>query len=188
MSALGDDIIRLSQGKEIRNGELLALYGTLPERREGPPLIAPIRYRFKPSPLPKPYLTYQFDKSFDQRTWAPEHIFTNRQHHAIYHHYRSLGFHMVDIGHRRYDLETAADIINGSEGHVGVCSGMGWFAIACGKKPVIWYATEVGSPQLRPYIGWWKLNGAGIRYFDQSFEWVDCDVAVDGKRYSYCGE
>lgn len=188
MSALGDDIIRLSQGKEIRNRELLALYDTLPEEAPGPPVIARVSRRFKPSSFAKPYLTYQFEKSFAQRTWLPEHLFTNRQIHAIYHHYRSLGFRMVDIGHRIYDLETAADIIHGSEGHVGVCSGMGWLAIVCGKTPDIWYSAQAGSRQIAQYSGWWTLNGARIHYFDSAFRMVDCDVAADGRRYAYCGE
>ncbi len=51
VSALGDDIVRLSQGKEIRNEELLALYGSLPKRTEGPPVIARVGRRFQPSPF-----------------------------------------------------------------------------------------------------------------------------------------
>ena len=185
MSALGDDIIRFSRGEEIKNQELLALFGTRPEKTEGPPRIARINRAFKPTAFAKPYFTYQFDKSFGQRTWYPEHIFTNRQHHAIYHHYRSLGYGMINIGHGIYSLEDAADVISGSEGHVGVCSGMGWFAVACGKPADIWYSTEANTRQVEAYARWWTLNGARILYFDRSFKWVDCDIAADGKKYRF---
>lgn len=185
MSALGDDIIRFSKGEKITNEELLALYNSHPEPTKGPPRIARMTYSFKPSKFKKPYVTYQFEKSFDQRTWYPEHIFTNRQIHAIYHRHRSRGYRMVDIGHRIYDLETAADIIHGSEGHVGVCSGMGWLAVACGKSPEIWYSTRAKTLQVEMYAEWWTLNGARIMYFDRSFQCVDCNVAADGQRYQF---
>jgi hypothetical protein len=188
MSALGDDIIRFSKGEVIRNEELMALYDYRPEPTTGPPQIAKVSIPFRPSSFKKPYLTYQFEKSYDQRTWYPEHIFTNRQIHAVYHRYRSLGYGMVDIGHRIYNLRTAADIINGSEGHIGVCSGMGWFAVACGKSPDIWYATRAGNRQIEAYAQWWTINGARIHCFDSSFQLVDCDIAADGKKYCFVGE
>jgi len=185
MGALGDDIIRFSQGEFVRNEELLEMLGPAPTRRQSPPIIHRLAYRFQPSPFSGKYLTYQFDKSFDQRTWYTEHIFTNRQIHAIYHHYRSQGYEMINIGHRIFSLAKAADVINGSQGHVGVCSGMGWFSLACGKKPTIWYATRGGSHQVEQYSKWWQLNGAEVKYFDESFELVDCEVAADGKRYNH---
>ena len=173
-------------GKKVYNAELKQLYDYDYEfDKKTKPIIQPINYQFKDSPFTGPYITYQFDKSWEQRTWCREHIFTNREIQAIYNHYKSQDYKMIDIGHNHYNLKQTADIINGSHGHIGLCSGMGWFALACGKKPIIWYATDDECKHLKGFKLWWLHNGASIKYFDEEFETIDCKISVDGTKFNY---
>ena len=175
-------------GKEVYCKELKELYNyTHKFDNSLKPTIMPIKYKFRPSDIKGDYLTYQFDKSYNQRTWCKEHIFDNRQLQAIYKHYESKGYKMVDIGNNKYTLKQTADIINGSSGHIGLCSGMGWFSLACGKKPIIWYSTNTNCKHLTSFKVWWLFNKATIMYFDENFNLTDCNIAVDGKKYSYTG-
>ena len=156
---LGDQIINFAIGKEVYSKELKELYNyTHKFDNRDKPKIMPIKYNFNTSPYKGKYLTYQFDKSFSQRTWCKEHIFDNRQIQAIYLHYRSEGYDMVDIGHNKYSLKKTADIINGSQGHIGLCSGMGWFSLACGKRPAIWYSTDTQCKNLISFKQWGYLT------------------------------
>lgn len=172
-------------GKKIHNDELKELYDYEHEfDKTKKPKIMPINYEFKPSPIEGAYITYQFDKSWEQRTWCKEHIFTNRQLQAIYKYYQSR-FKMVDIGHGKYNLKETADIINGSQAHVGLCSGMGWFALACKKETHIWYSTDDNCEVLIGFKNWWLYNRAQIHYFDKEFKLINCDISVDGKKWNH---
>jgi hypothetical protein len=185
---LGDQIIAFATGKRVFNKELQQLYNYKYEFDvTTKPTIQPINYKFRESPLKGEYLTYQFDKSFEQKTWCKEHLFDNRQLQAIYKLYESKGYKMVDIGNNKYTLKQTADIINGSKGHIGLCSGMGWFSLACGKKPVIWYSTNTNCKYLVSFKQWWLHNKATVKYFDENFNFIDCNIALDGKKYSYTG-
>ena len=180
--ALGDEIIALSKGRRIGNKELISLYDSIPPRHDGRPIIKQIDYTPKPPPISGKYYTFQFDRGWGQRTWCPETQWSVRQLHGLYHHYKQQ-YNMVDIGHKKYNLTTTADIIMGSQGHVGICSGMGWFSVACGKKPYIYYATNSNYGYLTNWKRWWEVNGIKIRYFDEEFKCVPCKIAVDGKKY-----
>ena len=185
---LGDQIIAFATGKRVFNKELQKLYNYKYEFDvSSKPTIQPINYTYKPSIFKGKYLTYQFDKSFKQRTWCKEHIFDNRQLQAIYKYYESQGYKMVDIGNNKYSLTETADIINSSEGHIGLCSGMGWFSLACGKKPVIWYSTNTNCRYLTSFKQWWLHNKASVKYFDENFNKTNCNIAIDGKKYNYTG-
>lgn len=137
------------------------------------------------SPHDFKYITYQFDKALTQKTWCPEHIFTNRQIYAIYHHYASKKFQMIDIGHYRFSLKECVNLIKHAEMHVGVCSGMGWAALACNKKPDIWYATDAQCKNVAWAKNQWKINEANIFYFDECFDIVPSQVTFDKLDYKY---
>jgi len=179
---LGDELIQLAKGREIDNNELSHLYDLSKLKKQEIPLIQKISYKTKPSPIKGKYYTFQFDKGWGQRTWSPENQWSVRQLHGLYHHYKQE-YNMINIGERRYDLKTIADIITGSVGHVGICSGMGWLALACGIKPEIFYTTNSKCSYLDNWKRWWKLNGVQIKYFDEEFKKVPCNIAVDGKKY-----
>lgn len=181
---LGDQIVGFALGKEIKHEELRELYSKTPPKLNNQPIIQPLSYRPKSSPISGKYLTYQFDKGFGQRTWCAEHIFSNRQFHALYHLYSKQGFKLIDIGHSRYSLKTTADIISGSLGHFGVCSGMAWFSLACGVMPTIWYNTNSNCGHLSRFKNYWSINKVKIKYFDEEFELIPCNKAVDGKKYN----
>jgi len=185
---LGDDIIKFASTGIISSEDLKELYSTNGFKSPSKKIIPIDKDKFTTvSPFNFRYITYQFDKGLTQRTWCPEHIFTNRQIYALYHYYKSKykNIELVDVGHYKYPLKEAANIIFHAEAHVGVCSGMGWLSIACGKTPDIWYATETDCKFIKWAKDRWKDNNVSVHYFDKCFLLKPCNVAYDGLKYEY---
>lgn len=183
---LGDDIISFAISGVVVNEDLKVLYDNVQFKHPSSKIIPIDKSKFSiNSPFNFRYITYQFDKALTQKTWCPEHIFTNRQLHALYHYYESKGVKMIDVGHYRYTLKEAANIIFHAESHVGLCSGMGWLSVACGKTPDIWYATETDCKFIKWAKQRWKDNNVTINYFDKCFLYKPCDVAYDGLKYMH---
>lgn len=180
---LGDQIFLFKDGRDVTNKELKEMYKGV----DMSPSKTVKRFSYTPSssPIEGKYLTYQFDKNYSQRTWCPEHVFTNRQIHSIYHYYKNQGYKMVNIGHSIYSLKTTADIISASQGHVGLCSGMAWFSLACGVIPKIWYSTNTNCTHLIKFKQQWERHKSPIYYFDQEFKLTPSKISVDGKEYSH---
>ena len=74
--------------------------------------------------------------------------------------------------------------MHGAQGHLGVCSGMGWFALACGLKPHIYYTANHQANTMKSWKRWWAANGAKVLYFNEEFTEAPCSVALDGKKYT----
>lgn len=185
---LGDAIIKFAKTGIIDNKDLKDLYNNTQFKSQSNKIIPIDRNKFTPeSPFNFRYITYQFDKALTQKTWCPEHIFTNRQIYALYHYYesRSKGIKMIDVGHYKYPLAEAANIIFHAEAHVGLCSGMGWLSVACGKTPDIWYSTESNCKFVQWAKDRWKDNNVTVNYFDKCFFLKPCTIAYDGLKYVY---
>ena len=180
---LGDELIQLAKGRQISNQELVDLFDELPAPHEGIPIIPRMTHQAGPATIKGRYLTFQFDQGWGQTTWCQERLWNVRQHHALFHHYKAKGFKMVDVGHRKFSLREIADLMQNSQGHVGICSGMGWLALACGIIPLIYYVTNARCPYLDNWKRWWAKNGVAVRYFDECFHLVPGGKAVDGMRY-----